>query len=286
VTRLSVVIPAHDEAPIIERLLHGLVSGPESDDMEIIVVPNGCTDDTAERAAAVDPGIVVSSITQGSKIAALREGDRIASAFPRVYVDADVMVDTQTLLALADALSRPGGPLVASPSLVVDTAGASWPVRQYFRVWELTQYRQHGHIGSGIYALAGAGRARFAEWPDLIADDRFIQQLFLPSERLIIPDLTFTVQCPRTLRAQVRRRARVARGNRQLPAELQLAGVSTRRRHLALACQVLGRLSLWPAAVVYTVATTASILQARWESTAHRQVNWHRDDTTRISHGE
>jgi glycosyltransferase involved in cell wall biosynthesis len=285
VTRLSVVIPAHDEAPIIERLLHGLLSAPESDDLEIIVVPNGCTDDTAERAAAVDPGIVISSIAQASKIAALREGDRVATTFPRAYVDADVMVNAQTLLALADALSRPGGPLVASPSLVVDTAGATWPVRQYFRVWELTEYRQYDHIGSGIYALASAGRARFAEWPDVTADDRFIQQLFLPSERLGLSGLTFTVQSPRTLRAQVRRRARIARGNRELPAQLEKASAPTRSRYLALASQVLARPSLWPAAVVYAVATTASRLQARWESTAHRQVNWHRDDTTRTSHG-
>jgi glycosyltransferase involved in cell wall biosynthesis len=285
VTRLSVVIPAHDEAPIIERLLHGLVSGPQSDDLEIIVVPNGCTDDTAERAAAVGPGIKVSSIAQGSKIAALREGDRVATTFPRAYVDADVMVDAQTLLALADPLSHPGGPLVATPSLVVDTAGASWPVRQYFRVWELTEYRQHGHIGSGIYALAAAGRARFAEWPDVIADDRFIQQLFLPSERLSLPSLTFTLQSPRTLRAQVRRRARVERGNRELPAELQIARVPTNTRYLALARRVLERPSLWPAAVVYAIATTASSLQARWESTARRPVKWHRDETTRTSRG-
>lgn len=278
---LSVVIPAHNEGAVISRLLNRLVSGPRSDEFEIVVVPNGCTDDTAERAAAAGPGVAVSSIETGSKIAALREGDRVATAFPRVYLDADVEVDNATLFALAEALSRPGGPLVASPTLVVNTDGASWPVRQHYRIWELTDYRRHGHIGSGVYALAETGRARFGDWPEVIADDRFIQQLFHPWERLTLVDHSFVVRSPRTLRAQIGRATRIHRGNLELPDDAQVADRPTTGRFRNLAARVIRRPDLWLAFPIYLAATTLARRRARAEIRQQRPRDWHRDDTTR-----
>ncbi len=279
---LSVVIPAHDESAVIARLLGALASASGASQLEIVVVPNGCTDDTAERAAAF-PGVRVSPIEVGSKIAALREADRVATVFPRAYVDADVDVSFDTLLALAEALSRPAGPLVASPRLVVDTTGASWPARQFYKVWELTEYRQKDHIGSGLYALSEQGRARFGDWPDVIADDRFIQQLFLPSERLSLPHHTFTVRSPRTLRAQIHRATRINRGNRELPATLQNAPAPEAGRHAELLKRVLRRPALWPAFPIYLAGSLIASFRARRELARGQAADWHRDDTTRAT---
>lgn len=279
---MSVVIPAHNESGVIARLLRTLTGSPDAARLEIVVVPNGCDDDTAERAAGF-PAVAVSSIAEGSKIAALREADRVATVFPRAYVDADVEVDVATLLALAEALAAPGGPLVASPSLVVDTTGASWPVRQFYKVWELTEYRQSGHIGSGIYALSEQGRQRFGDWPRVIADDRFVQQLFLPSERLSLPGHTFTVRSPRTLRAQIKRATRINRGNRELPAQLQNAPEPTAGRHAALARRVLRRPDLWLAFPIYLAASLLASRRARREISRGAAADWHRDDTTRTT---
>lgn len=278
--RMSVVIPAHNEAGVITRLLHTITASSKADELEVVVVPNGCTDDTAERAAAF-MGVTVKTIATGSKIAALGEGDHTATVFPRAYVDADVEVSTEALLALADALSTPGGPLVASPRLVVDTTGASWPVKQFYKIWELTEYRQAGHIGSGIYALAEQGRARFGDWPQIIADDRFVQQLFLPKERLSLPNHSFTVRSPRTLRAQIRRATRIVRGNRELPSNLQTAAQPSPGRHLALVRRVLRRPDLWVALPFYVVGSLAANLRARQELARGAPPLWHRDDTTR-----
>lgn len=280
-SRVSVLIPAHNEGALIERLLRDILDDPRASALEIAVVPNGCTDDTAARAAAAGPRVVVSSLAQGSKIAALREGDSLLTTFPRVYLDADVQISTGTLLALGDALSREGGPMVASPRLVVDTRGASWAARQYFRVWALTDYRLHGHIGSGVYALSESGRARFGEWPDVIADDRFVQQLFLPSERLTLPDHSFTVRSPRTLRAQIRRMSRIIRGNRELPAELEVAGRDPSTRHVSLLSRVARRPGLWAALPVYLMARVVATGLAWRESTRGTPVDWHQDETTR-----
>ena len=74
---------------MIGRLLGPLVSlGP--DGLDVIVVANGCTDDTAKVAASFGPAVRVLSIPVASKREALVAGDRAARSFPRVYVDADV----------------------------------------------------------------------------------------------------------------------------------------------------------------------------------------------------
>src|SRR5579859_6787834 len=85
----TLIIPAHNEARVIGRLLGQLVSAAEPGELDIIVVPNGCTDDTAEIAASFGPPVRVLPIPVASKHEALRAGDRAAWDFPRMYVDAD-----------------------------------------------------------------------------------------------------------------------------------------------------------------------------------------------------
>jgi glycosyltransferase involved in cell wall biosynthesis len=280
--RMSVVIPAHDEASVIGRLLDGLVSDPRSAELEIVVVANGCTDETVPVARSFEPAVGVVAIGEASKIAALEAGDAEATTFPRAYVDADVSVDVPALLALADALTRPGGPLVASPRLEVDADAASWPVRQHYRIWELSDYRLAGHIGSGVYAMSAEGRARFGSWPLVIADDRFVQQLFLPSERETLEGHAFTVRSARTISAHLRRSTRIARGNLELPAELQRAtDESVRARTTALAGRVARRPDLWAAFAVYCVTATVPKLLARRQVADRREPEWARDETSR-----
>jgi glycosyltransferase involved in cell wall biosynthesis len=281
---MSVVIPAHDERSIIERSLRRLVEGDAAHELEIVVVANGCTDGTAEVAAAVSERVRVLDIPTPSKIAALNAGDAAATVFPRAYVDADVTVDVPTLLALADALEA-GGAQVASPRLVVDAQGSTWWARQYFRVWELSEYRRAGHIGSGIYALSAEGRGRFGAFPDVIADDRFVQQLFELPERLCLDDRTFTVRAPRTMRSQIRRATRIAVGNRQLPASLQVADAPGARRFLHLLGRVARRPRLWPALPVYGYGYAVPQVLARLRVARGVATGWDRDESSRVEKG-
>ncbi|MET0966258.1 MAG: glycosyltransferase, partial [Nakamurella sp.] len=220
--RLSVVIPAHNEAAVIQRVLRPLVAGARSGALEVVVSANGCTDETAALARGFGPEIRVVETATASKVAALNLADEVASVFPRAYVDADVAVDLEVLLSLADTLTEPAGPLVAAPPMRVNTSRSSWPVRAHYRIWELTDYRRHGHVGSGIYALSATGRRRFGEFPDIIADDRFVQQMFEPAERGTSTGGHFTIHAPTTLRAMIHRSVRSAAGN----AQLRAAGLS------------------------------------------------------------
>lgn len=280
--RMSVIIPAHDERAVVGRLLRALVDGDTGKVLEIVVVANGCDDDTAAVASAVSPRVRVLEIPQASKIAALNAGDAAARAFPRAYVDADVTVSTPALLALADALEAPGGPLVASPRFEVDVADTTWPLRAHYRIWELSDYFRTGHIGSGIYAMSREGRRRFGAFPDVIADDRFVQQQFHPQERHTITGHSFAVRAPRTLRAHIRRATRIALGNQQLPEALQRAGEApAASRYGSLAARVLRRPSLWPAFAVYCYGYATPHLRARWRAARGQVQAWNRDESTR-----
>src|SRR3954462_6356852 len=97
---ISVIIPAHNEANVIERTLSELMSGAHPNELEVIVVCNGCTDDTATRARNAGTGYaakhainfqVIDTPTPG-KINALNLGDKAATAFPRLYIDADILL--------------------------------------------------------------------------------------------------------------------------------------------------------------------------------------------------
>ena len=288
--RISVVIPAHDEEAVIGRLLAQLVGDVRAPGLEIVVVANGCRDATATVARGFGRRVRVVEIPEASKIAALRAGDRAATAFPRAYVDADVRVSADALLALGHLLETPGGPLVASPRLEVDTTGASWFVRSHHRIWELTDYRQHDHIGSGVYALSAAGRARFGDWPDVIADDRFVQQLFRPDERATLDGHSFTVPSARTIRAHLRRTTRIARGNLELadastpvdeaaPAPGRvLAPAPSGDRASNLVGRVARRPALWPAVAVYGGTATVPKLRAIRQVDRQEEAAWSRDD--------
>jgi hypothetical protein len=202
--------------------------------------------------------------------------------FPRAYIDADVRVDAATLRRLAAALAEPEPPRVASPRFTLDTRGSSWAARQYFRIWLLNEYNRAGHIGSGIYAVSAAGRGRFARFPDVIADDRFVQQLFAPAERLVLPDASFSVPAPRTLRAQVRRSVRVHAGNAEL-RDRGLGGPRSGGGVGALVRRVGSRPALWPAFAVYCLAYGLTRLQVARLRGSGRAVSWRRDETTRVA---
>ena len=144
----SVVIPAHNEAAVIGRLLSGIRAGARPDEFEIVVVPNGCTDDTAGVAASFG-GVRVAATGTASKAAALRLGDEHAVGFPRIYVDADVEVGAADLRALAAAVSEPGV-YAAAPERVCALDGRPWTVRWYYEFWQRLPGPRAGLFGRGV----------------------------------------------------------------------------------------------------------------------------------------
>jgi glycosyltransferase involved in cell wall biosynthesis len=273
----SVVIPAHDEEAVIGRLLQAL--GDARDRLEVIVACNGCTDATASIAR--QHGAHVVEVSAASKIAALNAADHAAATFPRVYVDADVILTGRAVLAMAEALADPGV-LCAAPPLIVDVADRPLAVRAYYAVWCRIPYLRDSHVGSGVYAMSAAGRARFDRFPDVIADDLLGRNLFTRSERAVVATDPFVVQAPRTLRALVRRRIRIDAGNLELAARTDLPALPGAGERVDPWWRaVTGRPWLAPAAVCYAAVNLVARLAARRLTARNGSIDWRRDDTTR-----
>lgn len=211
-----VVVPAHNEEQVIERGLRALL---EVSDLRVrvVVVANGCSDATADVARDVpDHRVEVIELAAGGKARAVRAGfDRAAGEGVVAVVDADVVLDRAALPGLVDVLAVDEA-RIAAPALVLDLGACSWWVRRYYAAWRREAHVARGDIGArGIYAVNPAGLERLVSMPDIIADDGWAKARFAPEERRVTEG-TSTVRPARTWVAQVRRRARVIAGNREL----------------------------------------------------------------------
>ena len=113
----SVVIPAHNEDAVIERCLDALFTGIAAEELDVIVVCNGCTDDTAERARQLPYPVRVLELERAHKPAALRAGDAAALVLPRLYLDADVVLPGESARRVLDAPGRRSDRGTAAASL-------------------------------------------------------------------------------------------------------------------------------------------------------------------------
>jgi len=275
----SVVIPAHNEGAVIGRLLESLPKEIEGRTLEIIVSCNGCTDDTA--AVARGYGTKVVEIKTPSKIAALNAADEVATAFPRLYIDGDVVITAKAVADLIRSLSEPGI-LSAAPPYRLELAGRPWSVRAYFAVWLRVMSMRVGYLGSGVYAVSKEGRGRFGQFPNVVADDTYVRNHFAMSERRIVPTDPTIVQAPWTLRALLRRRVRVAVGNLEMRARPPGSKAQGEvERMIPWWWAVLTKPRLIPASAVYVACNGYAFFAARKQFRSKRAIDWARDNTTR-----
>jgi glycosyltransferase involved in cell wall biosynthesis len=195
----SVVIPAHNEQAVILSGLDALFEGFDDGEIDVVVVCNGCTDSTADLARGSGHPVTVVEISTASKPAALREGDSRAIAFPRIYLDADVRLPGSSARAVLERL-RSARAHAARPPLAYDSTGASAVVRSYFRARSRLPTVMSALWGAGAYGLSAAGRERFRDFPDLQADDFFVDQQFAANEIDIVPCAPVAVSTPRRVR--------------------------------------------------------------------------------------
>ena len=277
---VSVVVPAHNEACVIGRLLKQLASSASPDELEILVVANGCTDDTAQVAASFGPVIRVLSIPSASKREALAVGNREARGFPRIYVDADVELRTEDVRALVQALKHPGA-LAATPELVLDLAGSSWPIRWYFDVWTRLPEVRQGLFGRGVVAISEAGYGRIATLPPVLADDLAASLAFSPSERVAAADAQVTVHPPLTFADLVRVRTRVATGVTQVERTEGAPASTARTRPADLLAIASDKPRMAPRVALFlAVAVLARLRSSR--AVRHGDYStWHRDESSR-----
>jgi glycosyltransferase involved in cell wall biosynthesis len=272
----SVVIPAHNEERVIGRCLSALTDTVAPGELELIVVCNGCTDRTADVARRHAPTATVVELEEPSKTSAIREGERHATAVPRLYLDADVMLPGSTAQALLSVLSA--GAVAARPPMQYDTSSSSALVRSYYRArTELPSLGRHAW-GAGVYGLSAEGRARFGEFPDVMADDFWIDGMLEPGELVVVDAAPGKIKVPTTAGTLLRILRRAQRGKRECVA----AGTPAPETESAVAKDLVLMVKRRPKAVGDALVYVAFALAARVR-TRRTATLWERDESSRLA---
>ncbi len=267
---MSVVIAAHNEGRVIRRCLDALSCVPDALPAEVVVAANGCTDDTVSVARRA--GVRVLDLPEAGKGAALNAAEQTMTAFPRAYLDADIELASQDLVLLMDAVLPRGVALAAAPRRVVDLTGSPLLVRAYYAVSRLHPAFSSGIFGRGLIVLSEEGRRRFDLFPNMIADDLFLDSLFESEEKTEVQGVLSRVAAPRRTGDLIRRLARVRRGNSELrKAALPGALVRPQEGIQWLVKAVIRRPTLAPAAIVYVSITLTASVRSRRETVAWGQ---------------
>ncbi len=279
----SIVIPAHNEEGVLGRLLTLLAPQDaqtrDGVEFDVVVVANGCTDNTADvaRRMAGPLGVRVLELGEGSKQRALNLGDTATDAFPRLYLDADVELTRRAAIATLCALGEPGA-LAGRPPFVYVTEGGDRWVRAFYRARSRTPALNGALWGAGCYGVSSLGRQRWSVFPSDEPDDRFVDEQFAPGEAAIVPTDPIRVHVPLTRAALLHTLGRVyaQRPINPGPAPRRGGSASTlahvARAHLAP--------SRWPDLLAYVALAVAG---RRARNPRNASPVWTRDETSRQS---
>jgi glycosyltransferase involved in cell wall biosynthesis len=263
---VSVIIAAHNEESVIGSCLDALRDQRTTAQLQVIVSANGCSDRTAEVAAA--HGATVVDRAEPGKPGALNAAERIATSFPRVYLDADILVPLDAIDLILGELAASSSVHAVVPRRRIDTRGRPFPVRAYFAINERLPAFRDGLFGRGMITLSEAGRARFGEFPLMVADDLFVDSLFSTAEKAEAKSVEVVVQAP--YRTQDLAHLRAAAG------ELTFS-VRPSDKWAWLRDVVVPQPRLVPAAVPYLAITLAAAVLARRSAAT----DWGHDASTR-----
>ncbi|MGX9352170.1 glycosyltransferase [Shimia sp. W99] len=186
---ISIIIPANNEGAHIGACLEAVFASDGPARAQVIVVANGCNDETVTMAQAfLDAAdargwqLEVLDLPAMGKMGALNAGDAAAAYGMRAYLDADVLVDQALFGQIARALDT-DAPRYASGRLRLAKA-RTWATRAYARIYTRVPFVTHGVPGAGLFAVNAAGRRRWDNFPAIISDDTFVRLSFAPGERI------------------------------------------------------------------------------------------------------
>lgn len=267
----TVIIPAFNEEAVINATLTSLLEDALPGEFEVIVVCNGCTDKTAQRARAAGGEVRVIELGRPSKTTAINTGLRLTKSPKVVLLDSDIVISTTSCRLLVNALDTPGTD-AAIGHMKVNDQGCSFWVRAFYRVWSHHPYLINGKFAAAI-AMTRAALDRIGELPDIIADDGYLQRMVPRSRVSVVRGVSFVANAPRKLSTLIRVRSRIHRGNRQLD---QVVPLPPMENGPGLLATIMKKPSLWPDLPVYLSVVLASRVLSLTQSS-----RWERDVTTR-----
>jgi cellulose synthase/poly-beta-1,6-N-acetylglucosamine synthase-like glycosyltransferase len=276
---LSIVIPAHNEGAVVARTLKSILSNKLDRAVQIIVVANGCTDNTAEVVRGFAPTVELIETPVGNKSNALNVGDRAAKYDLRAYLDADIELSDNALQQVVDAFKDPSVRL-AMPQARHIYRGSNPVLAGYYHLWRSMPYVRKGAMGGGFYAIDKELRSRFTEFPTLTADDKFTRNIAKPSERHVVPGCYATVTMPQTFADLLKVKTRWTYGNLELSSLRPDLDVNDKHKHEGAFGYLFWRPWLWLNVPAFVFVFVYAQIAAR-KRFAKKQSAWERDESTR-----
>ncbi len=277
---ISIIIPAHNERSVIARTLEAITHRSQPGELEVLVVCNGCTDDTATVARHFGPPVRVLETDVANKSQALNLGDESARSFPRVYIDADVVITIEAIRYLVNRLEK-GDVLAVAPTPTFDFTGCSFPVRACFDIRSRLPSARQGIGGSGVYALSERGRARFDKFPMVTADDGYVRIQFCTKERETLPSVHSVVFPARTVRCLISQKARAHYGSMELMAMFPRLWLPNRgEANYKSVVKLFKDPRLWLKLAIYCFVTVMAKRRAK-VLFLNNNPTWQRDNTSR-----
>lgn len=267
----SVVIPAYNEAGTIDSTLECLMRGAWHDEFEVIVVCNGCIDNTIDVARNVVPEAQVLDLKTASKTAALNAGIAAAKHSNIVLLDADIKTSANAVRKLVKSLKSRNADL-AYGNAHFNNKSSSWLVRAFYQVWFQNPYFDRHKVG-GFFALSLSGLGRLGKFPETTNDDEYVRRKLMQNSVFVLAAY-YVVEAPRALSSLMRVRSRVYRGNAEL-SDVD-AGLDTHHRlrnGVNFLSRIFVRPNLWVGAVVFALVAVIARLRnyflnqntTRWE---------------------
>lgn len=275
----TILIPAFNEEAVIHRSLSPLAAAARDGRFQVIVIANGCTDQTIEAAITACPDAEILDLTEGSKVGALNVGSKRRHGWVTVCLDADVEITEEAITRLIEPLLVDQAD-VACGRMIADLTGSTGLVKAFYRGWMLNPYFDAGKPG-GVFAMADWVTRDLFPMPRVVADDEYIARRTEKYRKAYVPLAAFRVHAPKTLTALLNIRRRSRRGTRSLE---ESGLISSRPSNHAGALLALKRAlpqprRLFDVAVYFSAMIWVRVTLA-W-STSRSSTTWERDETSR-----
>jgi len=213
----------------------------------------------------------VLELDEASKTAAINAGNAAASHWPRLYLDADIRVQPETVRAIFEALAK--GSLAVRPAVDYDLDGANRLVRSYYRARRNLPGVRQALWGAGAYALSAEAGERLGQLPAVVADDLYVERFFPNEQKTVLGCPPVLVRLPRDIPGLLAVLRRTYRGNAE-----QGALSST---FLSSAAGILGSVRGPHSAFDAAVYTAFTLAGRRLAAASGPGTSWERDESTR-----
>lgn len=274
----SIIIPAHNEASVIKESLSEYIEKIYEPGFEVIVVCNGCTDNTSLITKEISDKLICIETDVASKTYAINLGESVANYYPIIYQDADIILTVDAVNAICEGFKE--GYLAMSIEPSMDTDNSSWFVKAYYDIWLSLPYCKAGMIGSGVYAISEKGRERFYEFPDIIADDGYVRCNYKENERGVVNTCRAIVKAPKNLASLLKIKTRSRLGGYELFDKYPNLVKSEVKNYKTAAIDLLCKIQIWPKLVVYIAVNLITRIRAKSQYKKNDYI-WERDDSNR-----